>query len=124
MSQDAKVEIWVGVRNDEADIDDIIAKLPDDLFDQYGNPFYDDEKVKGIVDRYGCYPEKFVLDDYEKGVGFGISVFHHDWDYGIAPFYVEELQEKIIRAKEDILHLFQRFGIQYDVGVWCQTMYD
>lgn len=112
MGRDAKVDIWVGVRSADVDIDEITEKLPDGLLDEYGDSM-------GRSKKYDlCVQSIRSSEDVE---GFGVVVFNHDWDFGSVEFNVHEIERKIDDASEKLQALFDERGIDAKIGVWCQT---
>ena len=119
MGDSAKVDIWVGVRAEDADIDGLIAKLPKDMFDESGHDVFLKEDVDRVMTKYGCVLERVSCSGDE--IGFGIIVFSHDWDYGAAPFNALDISQQIETEMRKLRELFRRFGITDSIGTWCQT---
>lgn len=119
MGDSAKVDIWVGVRAEDVDIDELIKRLPKDIFDESGHDVFLKEDVIRVVAKYGCILERVSCSGDE--IGFGIIVFSHDWDYGTAPFDALDVSQKIGMEMHRLRKLFHQFGITESIGTWCQT---
>lgn len=120
MGMDAEVDVWVGV-SDDSDIDYIIEQLPKDLFDEDGDPFWLTDDKNRCLKKYGIVVKKFYCS--EEICGFGVSVFSHDWDYGVVEFDVQGISEQIKHATEKLQKLFDDCGIEEEIKTLCQTDY-
>jgi hypothetical protein len=119
MGMDAKVDIWVGVRDNDCDIEELIEQLPSDMFDEERQEFWQDEDLARVIEKYGCAPERIFCSD--EVTGFGLKVFHHDWNDGAAEFDCVGLSFQIEEARRNMVNLFKTANIGHKVGVWCQT---
>lgn len=99
MGMDAKACLWVGFRNEDKDVIEVVKKLPR----SYGG--YELEKIE-------CC---------DGSMGFGIVVFSHDWDYGIIKFDASAIQHKVEKAKAAFNALLDECEIDIDTEVWFQT---
>jgi len=121
MGMDAKVEIWVGVRSEDCCIDEIVDKLPSDMFDENGGAVWRSEDYEKAYKKYGCVPDRICCS--EDDAGFGLTVFSHDWDYGAVAFDTKEVERRIIEESLKLKVLFDSFGIDNEIRAWCQTDY-
>lgn len=119
MGKDAKVKIWVGVRSEDCDIEELREKLPRDLFDNEGDEIWKKEDVDRAVEVHGCVPERVRCS--EEYAGLGLTVFSHDWDYGAVAFDTAEVQRRIEEESSKLRAMFDKCGIENEIGVWCQT---
>ena len=99
MGKDAMAYLWVGFRHEDGEFGEAVSGLPDECGD------YELQNIE-LCDGLG---------------GFGIVVFFHDWDYGVIKFDFHEIQNKIEKAKAELVALLNDHKIDLDVGVWFQA---
>lgn len=119
MGMDATVEIWVGVRSEDCEIDEIKGKLPKALFDKDGCKPYFKGEIERVKKQYGCIVGKIQCG--EEYAGLGVTVFEHDWDFGAAPFNMVLISERIRKARILLQKIFDNSNIKNKIGIWCQT---
>lgn len=138
MGMNTIMEMWVGInfesKNSTCNNDkDLLLSLPEDMFDENGHSWTNNEcdkreKKQGYEKcekKYGFVPKKFYCGN--KCVGVGVSVFRYEWDYGVIPFNffefmikARDIEYKIRRELDKVC----RFGFTPDgIGVWLQTDY-
>jgi len=121
MGMDAKVTIWVGIDLQSSELDwedDVLPKLPDSIKDEDGLN-WDDDVIKAalggvLVETVSCCDEC---------VGFGIIIFDHNWDHGVAEFDIADLAKKEQEAIAVIRPLLEEWTIVGKVGTFVQTDY-
>lgn len=122
MGMDAEATIWVGVRSEDCDIEELIGKLPAEMFDRsedYTGELWQTEDKERCLSDHGCLLN--IITVSEEDAGLGISVFTHDWDFGAVEFNTAEIATKIADATLRLTKLFEKCGIEESIGVWCQT---
>ena len=118
MGMDAKVDIWAGVKfEDTAEWQKFRDQLPSDFLDENGFLLEDDE----LEELTGFKLNRFFSGD--QVCGFGVSVYDHDWDYGVVKFPVDEVLSLSTKGLAFIRDLTAEFVGKQDIGVWCQTDY-
>lgn len=121
MGADAKFKVFVGVKVDSDELDDILPKLPEEFLDEDSELHWTTRKINEIKDKYGFYLETFELEDIDESV-LGVKVFSKNWEDLIIPFNVEEI--KIIDGVLDkVAKLFADCGISDTVDVFCFSDY-
>lgn len=121
MGMDAKVSIWVGLdiqSLDDFDDEDFLSRLPDPIKDD-GCLHWDDKVITKALD--GLCVEWVSCGD--ERVAFGVVVFKHNWNNGVQPFNLLEVQEKINETSSKLTQRFIEWGIAYPIGVFVQTDY-
>ena len=89
MGMDAVVDIWVGISFENSDVNyykDVLSKLPSEFKDENGD--YNDG-----LDLNGFYIQEIYVGGDEL-IGFGVIIFHHDWDYGTKVFSLSDISSK------------------------------
>lgn len=122
MGADAKFKVFVGIKFDSEDLDDILSKLPEEFFDEDSKLHWITRKINEIKDKYGFYLETFELEDIDES-GLGVKVFSNDWDEMITPFDVGEVKNNIEGALDKVAKLFADCGISDTVDVFCFSDY-
>lgn len=120
MGMDAEVNIWVGFK-DDVDFDELVEQIPKDFFDEDGDAHWSTHARNSLVEKYGVYLQYFYCS--EEQVGFGVPILSHDWDYGVVPFDVKDVSERIEHATKCLQKLCNICEIDEEIGVWCQTDY-
>lgn len=120
MGMDARVHIWVGVRGEDCKISDVAKKLPPGMLDPEdgGVPCSVEDEEIGL-EGYGFLMQPIRCQ--EETVGLGVSVFCHDWDYGVVGFDFGSLKLEAEQAMNSLRAVFEKSGITAPIGVWCQT---
>ena len=116
MGRDAQVHIWVGLNINDELWAEVKEKLPKGFVDENGYVEWND-KIKLSLTG-GLNVEHFTCCD--EVCGLGVSVFKHDWDYGVVPFSAVDIQKKIEEVVLKVDEFLDKCGIQQRAGVWCQ----
>lgn len=104
MGMDAKVKIWVGVRED-SEVD--------------SSELEENEEVQLILEKNDLELSKIYCS--EEVVGSGIVILSHDWDYGVKEFDFNKIKQKEEKAKLVLGKIFKIVGIKEQIGTWIQT---
>lgn len=118
MGNSAKMDIFVGISLQELDLDldeDLFPFLPPALLSEdsvYGLSQFDDT----VWNAYTNGLKFEIFESSGEAVGFGVSIFHGDWDDGCAEFPLGDiLQSQLITSEVELL--FRRWGLKQEVRV-------
>ena len=112
MSSDAKFDIWAGFKfNDTNDWEEFRNEYLKGIIDRDSELVSSDEKYKNLEIFWCC----------EEVCGFGIGIFHHDWDDGVTHFDSLAINQKAIRALGQILGLEKEWQTKKNIQVWCEA---
>jgi hypothetical protein len=112
-------EVFVGVKlvseydDDGLKWSDVSAKLPVEIIDEDGDLHWNDDKIKEAI---GFVVNR--IQSCDEQLGFGVPVFHTDWDDAYGPFDVAELTTKIENAKAVFTEWMAKVGVQWEIGVF------
>lgn len=124
MGMDATFKVWVGVRfRDWDDRKTFLDKLPKTLFRHYAEDGEDCElKWGNDLKALTGGVEVEMLWCWEECCGFGVRAFYHEWGKA-EPFNLTEISKAVAEATVQMHRLFKEWGIDDEIGVWCQTDY-
>lgn len=107
--------MWVGVRFDGSILDDDFYSwvefkrlLPSSIINEDGDYIIDNSDLE-------------VFWNGDEVCGFGIGVFHHDWDDRVEEFDPDKIVELAKSAREKMKEHMKDWGLRHEVKLWCQA---
>lgn len=115
MSSDAKFYIWVGFKfNDTGDWEEFRDKHLKGIVDE-------DNELTPRANKSEQYKNLEIFWCSEEVCGFGVGVFHHDWNDDVTHFDSTQVNNKAIRALGQMLGLERKWQTEKNIQVWCQA---
>jgi len=120
MGADARVDIWVGLKFDDTEIDELFTEDVTERFHAYESFDLDTGEWGQWLDNRPIL-EAFKCSEEIAGVGVG--VFGHDWDFGTKEINLQELHEKAMALLPIVKAALETLGVHEEPHVYIQTDY-